>query len=334
MTRATTLLTTAALALSVSTVAAAPPPPPPEGFPSDYVRQSCDGAKKAKAASVPISVQPVDPASVGLQNGMFGRLAWKWGFRLSGSDARLGRIVGLDLDGEYGLVAVTAAGDWLTFDIQHGTLGGLKTVGIAPIAGAPGAPSSLANIYGRMLVSFPKPGVVADFELSKCGFAARPATVFTAMGEPKVTMVVDGAYTYVGLVGQDADGLKSQLALPYRPQEVRLSRSDFPDLPGYRLQALSNSAKIVPYLVAAWRPTSGRPETRFQEVRVTNWDDVHTANEPPHATDLGRFPRPISAITSFYDRQTGTSLILASAELRDAGAVELYAFTLREGDAP
>jgi hypothetical protein len=320
----------AAAALFVSSaVSGAPPPPPPAAF-QQALQQSCQGRSvPTPVPTVPVTVTPLKPQAIVDA----GKLRWRWGVRIASKDPRLSSIVGLELDDRYGLLAVTNDGNWISFDLQHGSLDAVKSVGIMPMVGAPGRPEALTTSFRSMLASFPDQHVVSLFGTDQCGAGASAVPLISVAGQPQVKAMTVAAYTYVGLAGQAKSGaVKNALLLPYQVQTVQLDRADLPGMAGYRLQALSNPSKIVPFIFTVWRRDGGTGETVIQQVHVAPWDDVSPPGPVPAPIELARLRRPIRALASFYDRSTRESWLFMAEEGGEPGGVVLYAFTSQSPD--
>ncbi len=318
----------AALVLTSGARAAPPPPPPPPG-PGQVTPQmaSCGDAKRMRMPQeVPATVTPISPESLGVRDGRLGKMNWQWSVRVASKDARVGEITSLDLDGDFGLIATTAAGDWLTFDLRNGTLDRITGVGVAPLRGAAGKPVSMAMVYGLALVSTEGRGVVDAYALSTCGMDAKAVPMFTVTGPSAPPVLVDGAYTYAGLVRQDADGLHDDIAITYGPATVTLRSQSLKAPAGYRLAALSNSAKIIPYLVALWRPDQPGGEALLQRVHVLAWGDVGGPGTPTDSWDLARLKQTPVAVASAYSDQPAGVYVYLVTDPSIPGAVDIHAF--------
>jgi len=241
----------------------------------------------------------------------------------------VGAITSLALSGQYGLIATTVRGDWLTFDLENGGLERMTAVGVAPMQGAPGRPSSIAAVYRWLFVAFPDQREVARYELATCGMSAKAAALLTISGATLANVIVDGAYTYMGLVGQSGPDVVDAFLTPYGPHSVALANSDLPSLRGYRLRALTNPAQIVPYIIAVWRSDSGA-RTIIQQIHAPNWDDVRSEGELPEVVEVARLPQPVASAASIYDFDTQQTWLFLAVETGRPGVVDLYAFSSDE----
>ena len=155
-------------------VAHAPPPPPP---PPEFTEKACAGVYDAKPfPTAPGRLTPLTPADIGAKGGHIGRLHWLKGVRLTAADPRFARIRGIDWVTGYGLVAVTAGGDWVSLDLHddfYEPAPRAVSLGIAPLSTPPGEPTGLsAEAYGMAYVAFGPQGWRL-YDLGMCGAAAR-----------------------------------------------------------------------------------------------------------------------------------------------------------------
>lgn len=315
--------------LLVGLAQASPPPPPPPPKPGEVTPAvaSCGEARTLRLpGEVPATVTPVSPAALGVRNGRLGGLDWRWSVRIAARDARVGGVTSLDIDNDFGLIATTAAGDWLTFDLRGGVLDNITGVGVAPMRGVGGKPVSMAMVRGQALVSVEGRGEVSLYAVSTCGMDAQATPIFTLTGPPAAPVVVDAAYAYVGLVRPGAGGLQDTIRLPYSPASVDLNGKSLAALAGYRLTALSNPARIVPFPIALW--TSERPGggARLQLLHVWAWDDVGGPGTKTQAWDLADLAvAPVAVASGYSDQPAGVYLYLVT-DTGVAGAVDIHCF--------
>ena len=194
--------------------------------------------------------------------------------------------------------------------------------------GATGGPTSVGTLPGeRTYVAFAdaRP-IVARYALGACG-AAATAVPWIGVAGTTEPVIVQAAYTYLGVVGRGAkDG--GALVLPYERKGITLAGQNPLGKPGRTLVAASNPAGIVPEIIAARRNRRGRTDVVLQSVKA--WDDV-IGGPPRPETPLAVLPRAPAAMASHYrSGQKSTLMILAYPGPRP-GTVDLYAF---DADVP
>lgn len=290
---------------------ASPPPPPSPDLVATVDAASCGSQHDTPAPeAIPVKVSPLSPEPI--VESVKGTVTWRWGYHLASGDSRVGNITGLTIDEKFGIIAMTANRHWLILD--YGTKDGIaavKAIGLAPMRGAPGRPTSIAFTLHWQLVSFPDQNIVQRYSLSTCGTAAVGLPVFTIAGQPPVTVLTEAAADYVALVGQDETGIKNTLMLPREQQTVTIRRHDIPALAGYRLVALANGTKIVPYIFALWA-TPGHNAV-LQLMYVPLWGDFWgpNANTQTVPVKVAEFSRTPTGMTAFFNRKTGhTGMVL------------------------
>lgn len=319
--RAARIAAAAGVALLGATAAGSSvPPPPPDD--TGFVAASCSstqmGVPDPVAATVtPLTATPLVPKSAS-------PLTMQWGVRVSTTDPRVGDLTALALSGPYGLLATTARGNWLTFDLQGGSLAGLKTVGVAPIRGAAGRPTSMADLYGSLsFVAFAdSKGTIARLALSTCGTDAVALPWLTTEGTT-APVIVQGSYTYLGIVAPDpVHG--DALLLPYTPKPAAVPVAPNPFVhAGQHLVALSNPARIVPYILAL-TAQDDHPGATLRLVYRERWGDVWGGRTIAPRTVL-QLTRTPSAMASFRGKDGTTTVLLAFPTDRP-GTIDLYRF--------
>lgn len=302
---------------------AAPPPPPSEALVQSVEAASCGSHQKAAPEQFPITLTAIKPESVGVHGSGNVKLAWNWGLHVSSSDVRVANVTGLVMDADLGLVATTAGRDWLTFDMQHGNLDGVKTVGIAPMRGAPGRPTAPTSLMFWSLVSFPDQNVVERFA-SKCGLLAEGLPVLSVSGGPPVTAMTS-IEEYLGLAGEDNAGVKTSLVLPHETQSVSIGGRELPSLPGFRLVALSNPSRMVPFLLVLWGSTAST-EARLQQVYVPEWGDIRFPDEKSAVVEAAGLSRTPAAMASTLD-PSGRISIFLTFNSKDTGGFDIVALS-------
>lgn len=238
--------------------------------------------------SVQASVAALAASDIGARNGKLGKLRWRSGVRISASDARVGDVRGLELDARYGFIAVTARGDWLTFDPPRAIGNSPMSLGVAPIAQMPGSPEGLINDpYGFLTVRFSGVGH-RSYALRHCGAAAQPI--------------------------KDAN-VGSML--------MERVRTRTPDRPGWQLRDISEADRFMPDLrpglqdaFLLWRQLDSGV-TILEELI-----DTPDASSGPKV--LARFDRPIDGMTTYFNDDE----VLVFVILQAPGAVDLHTFSL------
>ncbi len=295
------------------------PPPPPDDAP--VVASSCGAIKTYQPFDeVPATITPLAPTTLAVE----GRLHRRWGLRIATGDPRVADIAGVEFSERYGLLAVTRGGRWLSFDLRGGTLAGIHAVGVAAMRGAADAPTSLVTAYGeRTYVAFGGAHpVIARYALGACG-AVSTAVPWITVTKGADPIVVQGAYTYLGIVGRHArDG--GALVLPYARQTVTLVGRNPLGASARTLVAASNPARIVPEIIVARRADHGG-RTDVTLVPVEAWGDVQGVR-PRRQTPLAALPRAPGAMASKYDRRGKITLVILAYSGPSAGMVDLYAF--------
>ncbi|WP_375383241.1 hypothetical protein [uncultured Sphingomonas sp.] len=269
---------------------------------------------------VPATVTPLAPATLAIE----GRLHRRWGLRIATGDARVADVAGMEFSERHGLLAVTRGGQWLSFDLRGGTLAGIHAVGVAATRGAAGAPTSLVTVYGeRTFVAFGGAHpVIARYALGACGAASTAVPWITVTGGGEL-IVVQGAYTYLGIVGRHA-GDGGALVLPYARRAVALAGRNPLGASARTLVAASNPARIVPEIIVAHQAGHGG-RTDVTLVPVDAWGDVQGGPARPQ-TPLATLPRAPSAMASQYDRRGKTTLVILAYPGPSTGTLDLYAF--------
>ena len=304
-----------------------PPPPPRASLVRSVEAASCGPRQKTTPEQVPVMLAAITPESIGVHDGRLGKLTWQWGVHISSSDQRVAKVTGLLLDADLGLVATTENRDWLALDLEHGTLDGIKTVGVATMRGAPGRPTAPTSLLSSYLVSFPDQGVIERFA-SKCGFAAEAVPALDVSGRPFVSAMTGVALSYVGLAGDDGSAVKTALVLPYERRTVSLGGQDIPSLPGFRLVALSNPSQIVPFLLALWG-SANSGEARLQQIHVVAWDDVHGPGEKSDAVDLAMFSRTPAAMASALAQRTSRIWVFLTFDTPERGGFDIVGLSVQ-----
>ena len=264
-----------ALILAGSAASAQVPPPPPDD--ASFVAASCSSTEIGVPDPVGATVTPLTDTPAIAKSA--GPLALRWGMRVATGDSRVDDLTSLAFSSAYGLLAMTGRGDWLTLDLQGGSLAGIKAVGVAPIRGASGRPTSITDLYGSLsFVAFTnkpgtnKPNTIARIALSTCGTNAT-AVPWLTTDETVSPFVVQAAYTYLGIVAPDA-GHGDTLLLPYEKKAIAVPAAKNPFVPsGERLVALNNPARIVPYMLTLTQPSKG-PGAAVRLVYHEAWSDV------------------------------------------------------------
>jgi hypothetical protein len=318
------LLATALAAFGViaGPASGSPPPPPPQDLVTNVEQASC-GAQHDAAKPEPIPVAVTRMAPEPIIESTKGTIKWMWGYHMASNDPRIGNVTGLMVDAKYGMIAMTADRNWLILDFEtDGDFAAVKAIGLAPMQGAPGRPSAIASIIPWQLVSFPEQRVVQRYAVSTCGVAARGVPAFTIVGQPSATSMVEAAYSYVGLLGEGATGIKDALRLPYEVQKVSLTEQDIPVLPGHRLISLTNGARIVPLILALWA-APGR-DAVLQQIYVPAWSDVHGVNDHSTVTEIARFPRTPTGMAAVYDLRSQRTVLFLTFE-PTPGAIDVAA---------
>ena len=249
----------------------------------------------------------------------------QWGIRIATHDPRIGDVTALAFSDRYGLIATTGRGDWLTFDLRGGTLAGIKAVGIAPIRGATGRPTSVVDLYGSLsFITFAgKTGTISRYALATCGPNATGVPWLTTTASPPA-VIVQGAYTYLGIVAADARHAAT-LILPYEKAAVSIPDGRNPFVPtGEHLVALANPAQIVPYILALTQPAAGPGHATLRLVHVEPWDDVRGGPPVPTKTVL-TLDRVPSAMASFQGK-SGTITVIFALPTDIPGTIDLYRF--------
>ncbi len=300
----------AAIVCAATLPAKAQPSPPPDMAAERAIRaESCPQTDVAEALSqVAIKVQSVPVDAIGGKDGAVGDLSYRWGLRLTSSDARFGGITGLMMTEKYGLVALTDRGVWIILGFAHDDLQSNK-VGIAPVRGLEGSPATLGDLgSGRILVSVPDRHSVSRFEIGSCGLAARAVPIFQYDSDARVTAITTVVYGYTlfagskGIAETYADAVLdpfNTFLYPTRPSSIRLDQTNVPNLAGYKLVAAASTAFIVPYgLIGLWRPVDGRTETVVSEFNLPQWSDVRPkiAPTPRPPKILARIPLAVTAV--------------------------------------
>lgn len=300
-----------------------PPPAPPPDLVASVNTASCGSTSPAaKIEEIPVTVSPLPPQVIVESHPT---VTWRWGYHLGTDDSRIGGVTGLMVDAKYGTIAMTADRHWLILDDRtDGGFGAVKAIGRAAMRGAPGRPNAIASTADWQLVSFPAQNTVLRYALAKCGVAATGIAAITITGAPSVTAMTEADYSYVGLVGQDASGLKDKLVLPYAPQAVRLKQTNIPALPGYRLVALANGPRIVPIILALW--AAPEREAVLQQITVAGWSEFLGMKQTP-PVEIAHFKRTPTGITAVYDDKTESTLVLASFD--SGNGVDIIAFTIK-----
>ena len=316
----------AALAIALAAATACPaaahvPPPPPDDKP--FVAASCTGT--AMGVPDPVAATVARRTDTPAAAPDAGSLALRWGMRLSTRDPRVGDLTSLAFSGAYGLLATTRRGDWLTFDLQNGSLADVKAVGVAPIRGAAGLPTSLVDLGGGLsFMAFENAaGSIARLALSTCGTNAIAVPWLTTRGTTS-PVVVQAAYTDLGVVASDA-AHGDRVLLPYDKQPVTVPQGANAFVPaGEHLIALSNPARIVPYVLALTRLPAGRRGATLRLVVRDEWSDVRGGPATAPRTIL-RLIRTPSAMASFMGSSGVTTVILAFPTATP-GTIDLYRF--------
>ncbi|WP_174285689.1 hypothetical protein [Sphingomonas bacterium] len=295
------------------------PPPPPDDAP--FIAASCGVAPMGSPAPVAATVTPLAIAPTKDA----GTLAMRWGVRIATHDRRVADVTALAFSGPYGLIATTGSGDWLTFDLQAGTLAGIKAVGIAPMRGAVGRPTSMADLYGSLsFVAFAGgTGKIARYALSACGTDATAVPWLTTDATPS-PFIVQAAYTYLGIAAPDSAHGDAVL-LPYDKRDVVPSGTANPFVPvGERLVALANPTHIVPYILALTRPANGDRSATLRLVYRERWGDIWGGPPIPPRMIL-TFTRSPSAMAAFQAKSGLTTVILAFPT-ETPGTIDVYRF--------
>ena len=305
--------------LAGSPAAAHVPPPPPND--ASFIA-SCSSTEIGIPDPVGATVTPLTDTPVVAKSA--GPLALRWGVRVTTDDPRVDDLTSLAFSNAYGLLATTARGNWLTLDLQGGSLAGVKAVGVAPIRGASGRPTSIADLYGSLsFVAFAnKAGMIARIALSTCGTNATAVPWLTTQGTVS-PFVIQAAYTYLGIVAPDA-AHGDTLLLPYEKKTIALPAAENPFVSaGERLVALNNPTRIVPYVLALTRPSRG-PGATMRLVYHEAWSDVRGSPPIPTRTLL-HVTRTPSAMASSLDK-TGVTTVILAFPADAPGTIDLYRF--------
>jgi hypothetical protein len=301
------------LVLAEASSAPAPPSPP---------RSIEAVACAARREAVPVTVSTIEPESVGVRDGRLGLLTWKWGMHIASSDRRVAKITGLLRDRDFGFVATTENRNWLILDLQNGALDNIKTVGVAPMRGAPGRPAAPVAFLGAYLVAFPDQGLIERFE-SKCIFEAEASPAMTISSGASVSAMTHPSPFHIGLAGDEGNAFKTILTVPLE-QTVSLDRQDFSAPLGFRLAALSTPSELVPYVLVLWR-SANSDEARLQQIHVITWDNVRLSGEN-ETVDIAAFSRAPTAMASAVDPVSSRTWVILVFNTPERGGFDIAEF--------
>lgn len=151
-------------------------------------------ASTSRIRAIKIKSVPVNFSLVNKNREVFGKLLWRGGIEMVGSDKNFGGLSGIatGVNGKK-FVAVTDKGKWVTGDIQYvqGRLSSVANIKISPLLDRRGRPFKNKRAYdaesvapfgtkgldGKLLVAFERKQRIGRYKFGKKGMIAREKTI-------------------------------------------------------------------------------------------------------------------------------------------------------------
>ena len=265
------------------------------------------------------------------EGGHVGQLRYDGGVKLTADDPRFGGLIGIQFDETYGLVGLSAAGDWIVLDSQGASLLDIKTAMIGPMKGVHGAPMALSRTSTGYVAAFDDGRSINRYDVATCGFGALPSPIGGIKPPEHLVAMAQVGFNYSLFAGIDSTGARRDLVVRAPGADMVLAAPEVPAVPGYELVAAAGPQSVNPVgMIGLWRPFGGGARTRIQLFDMRKFSTTGPSGRQTSAGQvLASVPMALRAVTSYLDTERDILHIWTATAGGAGQPLYLFGFSIR-----